>query len=164
MNIQYHLTEEEARDGLNGLLPKRDRNVILMALFFAVISVGTFVNFVINGGPYYLLFAILFVVLSLWFFMNRPLKISFVSRRSSAADNAYLLLFSREGWVRPGKGDKVKRHGDDKARAVETALTVSIRPDDKHMYVIPKMALKGNRLEELCALLKDAGCPVKRMN
>ena len=165
MNIQYHLTEEEARNGLNGLLPRVERNVLWLALLFLVFSVGIFVNFVVNGYRiYYLVFSMIFLVLAIWFFLNRPLKIFFVSRRSASKDNLYMLTFSPEGWIRAGKdGHKVKLKGDKDARAVETSLTVSLRPDKDHMFVIPKTALKGSRLEEFCALLKEAGCPVKRL-
>ena len=165
MNVQYHLTEEEARDGLEGLLPRLERNVLIMGLLFLVFSMGIFVNFMLNGHPLpYLILSAGFLALAMWFFLNRPLKIYFVSRRSASKDNLYLLTFSPEGWVRAGKdGHRVKLKGDKEARAVETPLTVSLRPDKDHMFVIPRTALKGGRLEELCELLKEAGCPVKRL-
>lgn len=163
MNISYHLTEEEARDGLDGLLPKHLKEPIRMGILLLAVSLAMAVAVSVNGYHIsYVLFGAGSLLLGIWFLANRRLRLFFVSRRSTAEDNMYMLTVSPEGWIRSGKGNKVKLHGDEKAFAVETKLTVSIRPDKDHMYVIPKTALGGNRLKELCGILDGAKCPVKR--
>ena len=165
MNIQYHLTEEEAREGLDGIYPKYNKNAMVLGFIFGLAAAGLILSMAMQGRVLvlYVVFAVLLAVLSVWFLLNRPIKIHFVARRSTSADNLYMLLFSPEGWIKPANGNKVKLHGDKEAHAVETKLTVSVRPDDKHTFVIPKTALQGKRLSEFCDLLNQAGCPVKRL-
>ncbi len=168
MNIQYHLTEEEAREGLDGIYPKYNKNAMALGVVFALAAAGLIASVSIQAIQgkilvLYVVFIVLLAVLSVWFLANRPIKIHFVARRSTSADNLYMLLFSPEGWIKPANGNKVKLHGDKEAHAVETKLTVSVRPDDKHTFVIPKTALQGKRLSEFCDLLNQAGCPVKRL-
>ena len=164
MNISYHLTEEEARDGLNGLLPKHLKQPLLIGGVFLALAVVQLMLIITQGFQIVnALGTVVFGVLGVWFLANRMLRVHFIARRSAMPDNLYMLTVSPEGWICAAKGKHVKLHGDDKAMAVETPLTVSIRPDEEHQYVIPKSALKGGRLEELRGLLEAGGCPVKKM-
>ncbi len=162
MNINYHLTEEEARDGLNGLLPKFDRQALILGGLFIFIALGLFANILMNGyRPSYGAFAVVCIGMGIWFLANRPIKVRMVARRSTPKDNAYMLTLSSEGWIRPGKGDKI--HFTKEAHAVETPLTVSLDPDGGHIFVIPKSSMNEQRVKELCELLEAGKCPVRHM-
>ena len=162
MNVNYHLTEEEARDGLNGLLPKYNRQALMTGGLFVLIAVGLAANIILNGyRASYGAFAVVCLGMGIWFLANRPIKVRLVARRSTPKDNAYMLTLSPEGWIRPGKGDKI--HFTKEAHAVETPLTVSLDPDGNHIFVIPKAGMNEQRVKELCELLEAGKCPVRRL-
>ena len=162
MNFTYSLTLEEARDGLNKLYRKDEKQPLILGSMFLFIAIAQLVVMAVNGFRWQLLlFFFPFLALGIWFLANHWLKVYFISRRSASPDNLYVLTFTPDGYVRPGKGKKVKLHGDDKAHAVETDLTVSLRTDANHMYVIPKKVLQGRRLQDLIDLLNASGCPLK---
>ncbi len=160
MNMNYHLTEAEAKDGLNGLLPKKNKSAMQIAGLFAGITGGLVLyNLVVGLSWRHIFFAIACAILAGWFFMNRSISVSAIGRRAGGKE--YMITVSPDGWVRTGKeGEKISFSKD--AFAVETPLTVSFRPDDKHMYVVPKSSMSDSRSAELMDLLDQVHCPVQR--
>ena len=160
MNINYHLTVEEARDGLDGILPEKNKGALRLAGLFAGITGAQVFYMAVNGFAWkFFFFAVAFALAAVWFFMNRKISISLIGGRA-AGD--YMITISPDGWVRSGKeGQKVKFSPD--AYAAETPMTVSFKPDGKHMYVVPKSQMAKERAKELMDLLDAVKCPVKRL-
>ena len=161
MNINYHLSIAEARDGLNGLLPKWNKGALRIAGLFAVFTVGLIVYMAINGFQWrYFFFAVAGAIAAVWFFINRMISVNLIGGRS-AGD--YMITISPDGWVRSGKeGKKIKFTKD--AYGAETPLTVSFKPDADHMYVVSKNQMTKERIDELMDLLDRLNCKISRLS
>ena len=160
MNMNYRLTEEEARDGLDGILPERNKGALRIAgLFTGATGAMLLYNLVVGFSLRHLFFGVATAILAGWFFMNRRLSVNLIGRR--AAGQEYLITVSPDGWVRTGKdGEKISFAKE--AYGAETKLTVSFKPDEKHMYVVPKRAMSEARTKELIELLEALKCPIRR--
>ena len=68
MNIQYHLTEEEAREGLDGIYPKYNKNAMVLGFIFGLAAAGLILSMAMQGRVLvlYVVFAVLLAVLSVW--------------------------------------------------------------------------------------------------
>lgn len=160
MNLNYHLTVEEARDGLDGILPLINKGALRIGGLFTIFSVGLVIYMAVNGFQWsYLLIVTGCLLASVWFFMNRKLNILLVGGRA-AGD--YMIIISPDGWLKSGKAEKKIRFTKD-AYGAETELTVSFKPDTEHIYVIPKKQMNEKRAEELIQLLDSVKCPVRRL-
>ena len=160
MNMNYRLTEEEAKDGLDGLLPTVNKGAMRIGAVLLLAGAGMVLyNYVDGLSVPRLISGIGCILLAGWFFMNRMLSVNLIGRR--AAGQEYLITVSPDGWVRTGKdGEKISFAKE--AYGAETKLTVSFKPDEKHMYVVPKRAMSEARTKELIELLEALKCPIRR--
>ena len=164
MTLKYELTKEEAMDGLNGILPQKNKGAMRIAGMFTGITGALVLYMCVAGFSWrYFFFALACGIVAGWFFINRKLSVDMIGGR---AVGAYLITISAEGWIRSGgksdkEGEKIRFTAD--AFGAETPLTVSFRPDAKHMYVVPKSCLKGKKTEDLIRLLESVGCHISRI-
>ena len=68
MNINYHLTVNEARDGLDGILPKRNKGALRIAGLFAAFTAGLIIYMAVNGFQWrYFFFVVAGAIAAVWF-------------------------------------------------------------------------------------------------
>ena len=161
MTLKYELTKEEAMDGLNGILPKKNIGAMRIAGMFTGITGALVLYMCVAGFSWrYFFFALACGIVAGWFFINRKLSVDMIGRR---AIGSYMITISPEGWIRSGgkEGEKIRFTAD--AFGAETPLTVSFRPDTKHMYVVPKSCMTEKKTEDLIRRLEDVGCHISRI-
>ena len=161
MTLNYELTKKEAMDGLNGILPEKNKGAMRITGMFAGITAALALYMCVSGFSWrYFFFAVACSIVAMWFFMNRRLSIDMIGRR---AIGSYMITISHEGWIRSGGKEGEKIYFTSDAFGVETPLTVSFKPDRKHMYVVPKSIMTEKKTEILIGRLEQVGCHVSRL-